>query len=97
MMHCEPGEFTCNVTSVLWLTPPLVPVTCATKVPVEPVEVVVNPRVELAVPPGGGVTACGIVMPMPVGALPTHEVEKVTGELNPPTEFTSTVVDVLRP
>ena len=34
---------------------------------------------------------------MPVGALPTHEVEKVTGELKPPSEFTSTVVDVLSP
>ena len=60
-------------------------------------DVVVNPSVELAVPPGGGVTDCGIVIPMPVGALPTHEAENVTGELNPPSELTSTVVEVLSP
>jgi hypothetical protein len=34
---------------------------------------------------------------MPVGALPTHEVEKATGELKPPSEFTSTVVPALKP
>jgi hypothetical protein len=67
------------------------------KAPVEPVDVVVNPRVELAVPPGGGVTVCGTVMLIPVGALPTQDVENVTGELKSPSEFTSTVVEVLNP
>jgi hypothetical protein len=83
--------------SVLWLTDPLVPVICRVKLPVEPVEVVLNPTVELAAPAGGGVTVCGMLMLIPVGALPTQEVEKVTGELKPPIEFTITLVDVLRP
>ena len=42
-------------------------------------------------------TVWGMVMPMPVGAFPTQEAEKITGELNPPTELTITVVDPLRP
>jgi hypothetical protein len=33
----------------------------------------------------------------PVGADPTHEAEKLTGELNPPNEFTSTEVPPLSP
>ena len=51
----------------------------------------------LAVPPVGGVTACGMVTLIPVGALPTQETEKDTGELKPPIEFTSTLVEVLKP
>lgn len=82
---------------MLWPTDPLVPVTRRVKLPVDPVDVVVNPTTELATPPGGGVTDCGMVTLMPVGASPTHEVENVTGELKPPREFTSTLVDVLRP
>jgi hypothetical protein len=57
----------------------------------------VNPIGELAAPLAGGVTDCGMDTLMPVGALPIQEVEKVTGELNPPNEFTSTLVDVLKP
>jgi len=34
---------------------------------------------------------------MPVGALPTQEVEKVTGALKLPREFTTTLVPPLRP
>ncbi len=34
---------------------------------------------------------------MPVGAFPTQDVEKATGELNPPTELTITFVEALRP
>jgi len=34
---------------------------------------------------------------MPVGEPPIHDVENVTGELKPPTEFTITFVDVLSP
>jgi hypothetical protein len=67
------------------------------KLPVDPVEVVVNPIAELASPPGGGVTVCGILMVMPVGAAPTQEVEKLTGELNAPSELTIIVVPQLRP
>ena len=37
------------------------------------------------------------MMAMPVGAFPTQEVEKVTGALNPPREFTTTPVPVLSP
>ena len=96
-MHDGPGLFTCRVTSVLWLTDPLVPVTWSTKLPVDPVGVVVKLTDELPAPPGGGVTVCGIVMPIPVGAFPTQEAEKVTGELKPPTESTITFVDPLRP
>ena len=52
---------------------------------------------ELPSPPSGGVTVCGMVTATPVGAFPTQEVEKVTGELNPPTELTMMFVDALRP
>jgi hypothetical protein len=83
--------------SVLWLTDPLVAVTCAMNVPVEAMEVVVNWIGELASPPAGGVTVCGMLTLMPVGALPSQETEKVTGELNPPTEFTTTDVPPLTP
>jgi hypothetical protein len=97
MIHDGPGVFTWRFMSVLWLTDPLVPVTWSMKLPVDPVGVVVKLTDELPAPPGGGVTVWGMVMPMPVGALPTQEAEKVTGELNPPTELTITVVDPLRP
>jgi len=97
MMHEGPCEFTWRVTSVLWLNEPLVPVTCATYVPVEAVEVVVNSIGELAAPLGGGVTVWGTATLMPVGALPTHEVEKLTGELKLPKELITTLVDELRP
>ena len=73
------------------------PVTCRTKLPVEPVGVVVNPIAELPTPLGGGVTVCGIVIPIPVGALPIQEVEKDTGALKPPRELTSMLVPPLRP
>jgi hypothetical protein len=53
-------------------------------VPVEANAVVVNSIGELASPPTGGVTDCGRMMAIPVGAFPTHDAEKVTGELNPP-------------
>jgi len=59
--------------------------------------VVVNEIGELASPPTGGVTVCGMLTLMPLGALPTHETEKVTGPLNPPTESTTTLVPPLRP
>ena len=36
-------------------------------------------------------------MATPVGALPTQEAEKVTGELNPRSELTTTVVPALSP
>lgn len=71
--------------------------TCSVKLPVDAIEVVMKPTDELPTPPGGGVTVCGSVMLMPVGALPTQEAEKVTGELKPPTELTTTSVDPLRP
>lgn len=83
--------------SVLWLTEPLVAVTCAMKVPVDAIEVVVNSIGELASLPAGGVTVCGTMTPMPVGALPTQETENVTGELNPPSELTTTEVPPLSP
>jgi len=92
-----PGEFIKRVMSVLWLTPPLVAVTCAMKVPVDAVAVVVNSIGELASPPAGGVTVCGTLTLMPVGALPTQDTENVTGELKPPREFTTIEVPPLRP
>jgi len=78
--------------SVLWLTPPLVPVTCKTYVPVEAVDVVVNPMGELASPPEGGVTLGGRFIPIPDGALPTHAAENVIGALNPFIDCTATEV-----
>jgi len=83
--------------SVLWLTPPPVAVTCTMNVPVDANAVVVNSIGELASPPTGGVTDCGRMMPIPVGAFPTQEAEKVTGELNPPKEFTTTLLSPLSP
>jgi len=83
--------------SVLWLTPPLVAVTCTMKVPVGANAVVVNSMGELASPPTGGVTDCGRMMPIPVGAFPTQEAEKVTGELNPPRLFTTMLLSPLSP
>ena len=67
------------------------------KLPVDAIEVVVKPTDELPTPPAGGVKVCRRVMLMPVGTLPTQEAEKVTGELNPPTELTTTSVDPLKP
>lgn len=58
---------------------------------------VVNEIGEAAWPPAGGVTVCGRLIAMPVGALPTHEVEKVTGALKLPSEFTTTLVPPLSP
>ena len=52
---------------------------------------------ELAEPPGGGVTGCGSMMLTPVGVLPTQAVENEIGALNSPTEFTTTFADVLSP
>ena len=57
----------------------------------------VNVIAELVWPPGGGVIGCGTFATMSVGALPTHETENVTGELNPWNESTITVVPVLSP
>jgi len=57
----------------------------------------VKPIGELASPPTGGVTVGGRVIPMPVGAFPTQEAEKVTGALNPLTEFTVTALALFRP
>ena len=82
---------------MLWLTPPLVAVTCTMKVPVEANAVVVNSIGELASPRTGGVTDCGRMMPIPVGAFPTQEAEKVTGELNPPRLFTTILLSPLSP
>ena len=92
-----PGWFTSKVMSVLWLTEPLVAVTCAMNVPVDAIAVVVNSIGELASPPAGGVTLCGMLTLMPVGAAPTQETEKVTAELNPPMELTTTEVPPLSP
>lgn len=92
-----PGELTCRVMSVLWLSDPLVAVTCTMNVPVDATGVVVNPIGELASPPARGVTDGGMSTATPTGALPTQEVEKVTGESNPPSELTITLVPPLSP
>jgi len=96
-MRNGPGGLTWRVVSVLWLTEPLVPVTCRMYVPVEASGVVVKLMGELASPPAGGVTVCGSVTAIPVGAFPTHEAEKITGELKLPREFTVTEVPPLSP
>jgi hypothetical protein len=66
-------------------------------VPVDANAVVVNSIGELASPPTGGVTDCGRMMPIPVGAFPTQEAEKVTGELNPPTLLTTMLLSPFSP
>jgi hypothetical protein len=66
-------------------------------VPVDAVAVVVNEIGEAAWPPAGGATVCGMLTAIPVGALPTQEVENVTGALKLPREFTTTLVPPLRP
>ena len=83
--------------SVLWLTSPLVAVTCRMYVPAGVSAVVVKAMGELASPPVGGVTVSGTNTAMPVGALPTQDTEKDTGELNPPSEFTMTLVPLDNP
>ena len=65
--------------------------------PVEAVAVVANEIGDAACPSAGGVTVCGMLTAMPVGALPTQEVEKVTGALKLPIEFTTTLVPPVRP
>ena len=65
--------------------------------PLDESAVVVKPIGELASPPAGGVTVGGSVIPMPVGAFPTHDAEKATGALNPLTEFTVTAVALFSP
>ncbi len=40
-------------------------------------------RVEVAIPPEGGVTGPGKLIDTPDGAVPTHEYVSVTEELNP--------------
>jgi len=82
---------------VLWLTEPLVPVTCRMYVPVEASGVVVKLMGELASPPAGGVTVCGSVTAIPVGSFPTQEAEKITGELKLPREFTVTELPPFSP
>jgi len=67
------------------------------KLPVDAVAVVVNATAELASPPGGGVTDCGIPIVTPVGAAPTHDAEKLMGELKPPSESTIIDAPALRP
>ena len=67
------------------------------KAPIDAVAAVVNAIAELASPRGGGVTVCGILIVTPVGAAPSHDAEKLTGELNPPSEFTIIEVPPLRP
>jgi len=59
--------------------------------------VVVKPIEELASPPDGSVTVDGRAIPMPVGTFPIQDAEKVTGALNPLTEFTVTAVALFRP
>jgi hypothetical protein len=66
-------------------------------VPVDAIAVVVNPIGELASPPAGGVTDCGMLTAMPVGALPIQDVEKVTGALKPSYEFTIMLIPTLSP
>jgi hypothetical protein len=82
-------------TFVLCVSAPLVPVTASVKVPVEAPEVRVTVRVDVAVPPEGGVTGPGRLMETPEGAVPTHEYVSVTAELNPLVEamFTFDVPD----
>ena len=58
---------------------------------------VVKESGELASPPTGGVTVCGTFTPIPVGAAPTQDTAKLTGLLNPPSEFTITLVPPLIP
>lgn len=58
---------------------------------------VVNEIGDAAWPPAGGVIVCGMLIATPVGALPTQEVEKVTGPLKLPREFTTTLVPPERP
>jgi hypothetical protein len=66
-------------------------------IPVEAVAVVVNDIGDAAWPPAGGVTVCGRLIAMPVGALPNHEAANVTGALKLPREFTTTLVPALSP
>jgi hypothetical protein len=70
-------------TFALCVSAPLVPVTANVKVPLEASDAKVTVRVEVAVPPEGGVTGPGRLIETPEGAVPNHEYVSVTGELNP--------------
>ena len=62
--------------------------------PVDAPELTVTVNVEVAEPPLGGVTEVGLKLyDIPLGAVPTHEPDKLTAELKPFTEVT-VIVDV---
>ena len=63
-------------------------------VPIDAPELTVTVNVEVAEPPLGGVTEVGLKLyDIPLGAVPTHEPDKLTAELKPFTEVT-VIVDV---
>lgn len=71
---------------------PLAPVTLTVDVPVDAVGLAMMVKVELTEPPDTGVAGELISTVTPDGVLPSHEVNNVTGELNPFRELT--VIDV---
>ena len=75
-----------------WTTEPLAPVTLTVNVPVDEVVLAIMVKVELTEPPETGVAGELISRVTPAGVLPSHEVNSVTGELNPFRELT--VIDV---
>lgn len=72
----------------MWAMEPLAPVTLTVNVPVDAVVLAIIVKVELAEPPETGVAGELISTVTPAGVLPSHEVNNVTGKLNPFKELT---------
>lgn len=89
---------TCTPRSTLWgPIEPLVPVTLSVKVPTEALPPAVIDNGEFAVPPEVGVTGDVTVKLTSEGAVPTQDPESVTAELNPFSDVTMMVAELLPP
>ncbi len=67
-----------TATSTEWLNVPLVPVTLSTKAPVAALDPALTARVEVALPPAGGVTGLGKSKLVSLGAVPSQDAARPT-------------------
>lgn len=83
-----------TVTSTVWVSAPPLPNTLSVKLPNVALPPAVTLRMEVAVPPGSGVTELDSTNVVSSGAALSQEVNSRTGELNP---FSETTVMVAAP
>jgi len=76
---------------------PLVPITLTVNVPVDAPGLAVTVRIELAVPPDVTITGEVTIMVTLAGVFPSQAASRVTGALNPFTEFIAIVAEALPP